>query len=1554
MKRIVSFGLSLIMIFTALGMTENVFSDTEEIIGSYNVIGLENMDYEMDLKVITRSTEFVMDDEKLSFYMLGCDLVEQGDDYYKFIVRDNEYGAKFVFISPEAGRVSGAFSTADFYPDRNSIMRVKDVDYITYRNVDGTWMVEIGEDVLNPNIIYVETGVDGDKLKTENGVGEEGNFSLNLDNYTLSKENAEFVFFHGFDNGSVIDAVMDDAGITFRSTEIMFRTFESRLSSDATFGVIYTDRRPSDALIGQTIRFTGNSDDGDNLATIQSVDPEHNKIYIDRVNGLSYNLHNEGTWIRTYNDYSNGQVTPNEYPKISVSPSFWTIQESEFQSLMNTITGADPTGLLGTVNVELDTNDSFGYSLRNVTYNSDGLNFTGGLNGAFYIGFGFDFFGRDVSIDPIRIDYGSAATSLTDQILRINTYKSEAIRFNFNPDDFGGYAQFADMGSFNPPDTFPLRFRIYFDKNMEVIGGNVRINLPGKGIPLPGGLIYIDNIGGGYRIPNTYEVGAQFTSYELGAGFALWQAEAEMELSIDQKYLEIEGSSWIFGKKIQIGDFDATVAWSYYTGKRFKGVEVSGEVGVSKASVELIVELTFKVKRYKSDGETKTYVGGKGEASIEAFGYTFAGVSVSANTSRFKAGVKVPILGYKSVYVKYADVVRNITSLSPPEGIESSYSLNNEIDYYGVASYYDKIGNYIILVPEATRLEHYSSPEYMLNTITLSNNIVEGAIVIDYTGDLDDISVTLPNGTTKAVLIAEESMTYDSDYLYAMDYEISDTTRQLYIQLDSPLIGDYDVDTGDTVISEINLYEITQIPNAELFDVSVSSDIATLEWELNEDIDNTKYHLTLQEVNDQDEVVEEYLLYEDYINELEEEFEIYVPEQAIVENGLERTLDMLLPDYLPDGSYRFVLEPVLVNGEDETFPGEMVYSSMFVIDNPEGVPQTTLLTSDYIGDGLSEIQFTNVVDATGYEIIFTDSSGIVETISMTSADLVANGNIDGGTITVTLSLDQEASADYYLSNLIYEQPYTYVINTIKEVVEVASDEYDPINGYLVIENIMLVQDGSVLYITESNASSITFKEYNKIQVSANLESGTYVQDTGVVNEDIVLTTEYEYDPEDDTVDIEYLTINVPDQVYSMPGLSQLEFSPDQEIKEFGIKIQGPQGEILFDLPVIQMSLYQDYATYLAFYSQLMTLSSQYTTDQINVFIQLYNDDVFSFSGNAISIDLNAIIESGLMDDFDDGIYTIHVDMYNANGDHSPADFSVRITDFIPGVFIESIIKNGDYYYVNGLVNGATSLTLNDVNASVVDGYFEAIIPITESSIDYALFSLFNTQFTGTIVLNDDLNVPLITLSNTDDITITEGMEYTLPTCSATDIETQDMECIVTGESEITDNPGIYLITYSAIDDYGNQAEDIVIRLEILDDTSIPTVTLSSYENITITIGDSYDLPTCIGSDEIFGEVLCDISYSPVIDDTEEGVYTISYSVTDINGNTSEAVEIILTINEQEIDPVENCQDGYHLEGIDCVEDESPSNVGLIISVISGGVIVIGGGVVLLYFKKIRI
>jgi hypothetical protein len=227
----------------------------------------------------------------------------------------------------------------------------------------------LGENDVEPEL-YLEDKKDWNEKLKFSGSGDTP-FSIDLENYTISRQGSSFQMYHTFSPSSPLRDIDIQHTITFNSEQIMLRTFETRLSQSSQKTEIVVDRRPSPAIIGSIIRFTGDSDDGDNLATVTGIDENNYMVYITPHNSASYNYHDEGTWLRCFADHGNGQVYDNEYPKVNLEPSTWAIGVDAFNAIFDDIIGPnDLTGILKRqpVNISVDPADwdSFGYGLKNV------------------------------------------------------------------------------------------------------------------------------------------------------------------------------------------------------------------------------------------------------------------------------------------------------------------------------------------------------------------------------------------------------------------------------------------------------------------------------------------------------------------------------------------------------------------------------------------------------------------------------------------------------------------------------------------------------------------------------------------------------------------------------------------------------------------------------------------------------------------------------------------------------------------------------------------------------------------------------------------------------------------------------------------------------------------------------------------------------------------------------------------------------------------------------------------------------------------------------------
>ncbi len=140
------------------------------------------------------------------------------------------------------------------------------------------------------------------------------------------------------------------------------------------------------------------------------------------------------------------------------------------------------------------------------------------------------------------------------------------------------------------------------------------------------------------------------------------------------------------------------------------------------------------------------------------------------------------------------------------------------------------------------------------------------------------------------------------------------------------------------------------------------------------------------------------------------------------------------------------------------------------------------------------------------------------------------------------------------------------------------------------------------------------------------------------------------------------------------------------------------------------------------------------------------------------------------------------------------------------------------------------------------------------------------------------SLPVITLSGSNPVNLLIGDTYTESGFTISDFEDGDLT--LSGSSTGTVNtsiPGIYILTYSVTDSNGNTVT-VTRNVNVLD-TIPPVVTLVGSENITINAGQPYVELGATWTDNMDGSGSAVVS--GVVNTSLAGVYTLSYSYTDI-------------------------------------------------------------------------
>lgn len=143
----------------------------------------------------------------------------------------------------------------------------------------------------------------------------------------------------------------------------------------------------------------------------------------------------------------------------------------------------------------------------------------------------------------------------------------------------------------------------------------------------------------------------------------------------------------------------------------------------------------------------------------------------------------------------------------------------------------------------------------------------------------------------------------------------------------------------------------------------------------------------------------------------------------------------------------------------------------------------------------------------------------------------------------------------------------------------------------------------------------------------------------------------------------------------------------------------------------------------------------------------------------------------------------------------------------------------------------------------------------------------------------DTTAPEITLVGASTLNLEQGTAYSEPGASANDNVDGSVDVDISGS--VGSSAGSYTITYSASDSAGNTAS--TTRTVIVADTIPPVITLNGAAEVSITEGTPYTEDGATATDAVDGTI--DVVTSGTVG-TQVGSYTITYTATDLSGNSA--------------------------------------------------------------------
>ena len=154
----------------------------------------------------------------------------------------------------------------------------------------------------------------------------------------------------------------------------------------------------------------------------------------------------------------------------------------------------------------------------------------------------------------------------------------------------------------------------------------------------------------------------------------------------------------------------------------------------------------------------------------------------------------------------------------------------------------------------------------------------------------------------------------------------------------------------------------------------------------------------------------------------------------------------------------------------------------------------------------------------------------------------------------------------------------------------------------------------------------------------------------------------------------------------------------------------------------------------------------------------------------------------------------------------------------------------------------------------------------------------------------DTTPPTITVLGDNPLTVEVGAAFNDPGVTVYD---QDGSSTYTTTGTVDTNVlGAYTLTYTAVDNSGNQAT--VSRTVNVVDTTAPVITLVGDSQVNLEVGSTYTEAGATASDNYDGDISSQIVVVNNVDVNTLGSYTVTYSVSDSSSNA--ASDVIRTVN----------------------------------------------------------
>ena len=167
-----------------------------------------------------------------------------------------------------------------------------------------------------------------------------------------------------------------------------------------------------------------------------------------------------------------------------------------------------------------------------------------------------------------------------------------------------------------------------------------------------------------------------------------------------------------------------------------------------------------------------------------------------------------------------------------------------------------------------------------------------------------------------------------------------------------------------------------------------------------------------------------------------------------------------------------------------------------------------------------------------------------------------------------------------------------------------------------------------------------------------------------------------------------------------------------------------------------------------------------------------------------------------------------------------------------------------------------------------------------------------TEVTRTVNVIPDTTAPVITLVGSSPVNLNVGDSYTEEGATANDNKDGDITAsiVIGGDLVDTNIAGAYIVTYNVSDAAGNAATEVTRTVNVVQDTTVPVITLNGASTINLNLGDTYTEQGATATDNIDGDITANIVVGgPAVNVNLAGTYIVTYNVSDAAGNAAAEV-----------------------------------------------------------------